>query len=110
MRRKLGLFTAEEGDGALAQDLLNVMTDGEADFTLTFRRLDPELDVGVLPLFKNPAAYDGWAVRWRERLARAPHHAAARRGAMRSANSAHLSPHHPVGAALARAGGTHDLS
>src|SRR5258708_27653791 len=33
MRRKLGLFAAEEGAGALAQDLLNAMADGEADFT-----------------------------------------------------------------------------
>src|SRR3984893_15460774 len=77
MRRKLGLFNEEEGDGALAQDLLNVMTDGEADFTLTFRRLDPELDAGVLPFFKNPDAYDAWAVRWRERLGGAPQDAGA---------------------------------
>ena len=32
---------------ALAQDLLNAMADGQADFTLTFRRLDPEPDAGV---------------------------------------------------------------
>src|SRR5229473_959760 len=103
MRRKLGLFAAEEGDGALAQDLLNVMTDGEADFTLTFRRLDPELDAGVLPLFKNPDAYDAWAVRWRERLAREPQDAAARRLAMRSANPAYIPRNHRVEAALAAA-------
>ncbi len=103
MRRKLGLFTAEEGDGALAQGLLNVMTDGEADFTLIFRRLDPELDAGVLPLFKNPDAYDGWAVRWRERLAREPHDAAARRLAMRSASPAYIPRNHRVEAALAAA-------
>jgi uncharacterized protein YdiU (UPF0061 family) len=103
MRRKLGLFAAEEGDGTLAQDLLNVMTDGEADFTLTFRRLDPELDAGVLPLFKNPDAYDAWAVRWRERLAREPQDAAARRAAMRSANPAYIPRNHRVEAALAAA-------
>ena len=103
MRRKLGLFTAEEGDGALAQDLLNAMADGEADFTLTFRRLDPELDAGVLPLFKNPEAYDAWAVRWRERLAREPQDAATRRLAMRSANPAYIPRNHRVEAALAAA-------
>jgi uncharacterized protein YdiU (UPF0061 family) len=103
MRRKLGLFTAEEGDGALAQDLLNVMADGEADFTLTFRRLDPELDAGVLPLFKNPDAYDAWSVRWRERLAREPQDASARRLAMRSANPAYIPRNHRVEAALAAA-------
>ena len=103
MRRKLGLFTAEEGDGALAQDLLNAMADGEADFTLTFRRLDPELDAGVLPLFKKPDAYDAWAVRWRERLAREPQDAATRRLAMRSANPAYIPRNHRVEAALAAA-------
>src|SRR5260370_41318401 len=100
MRRKLGLFTAEEGDGALAQDLLNAMADGEADFTLTFRRLDPELDAGVLPLFKKPDAYDAWVERWRERLAREPPDAAARPSAMRAANPAHIPRNHRVAAAL----------
>ena len=39
MRRKVGLLTAEEGDGALIRDLLDCMQAGGADFTLTFRRL-----------------------------------------------------------------------
>jgi uncharacterized protein YdiU (UPF0061 family) len=103
MRRKLGLFTDEDGDGALAQDLLNVMTDGQADFTLTFRRLDPESDAEVRPLFKNPDAYDAWAVRWRERLAREPRDAASRRTAMRSVNPAYIPRNHRVEAALAAA-------
>ena len=103
MRRKLGLFGAEEGDGALAQDLLNAMTDGEADFTLTFRRLDPESDAGVRPLFKAPDAYDAWAARWRERLAREPQDAAARRLAMRAVNPAYIPRNHRVEAALAAA-------
>jgi hypothetical protein len=103
MRRKLGLFSAEEGDGALAQDLLNAMADGEADFTLTFRRLDPELDAGVLALFKTPDAYDAWALRWRERLAREPQDAATRRASMRAANPAYTPRNHRVEAALAAA-------
>src|SRR5260370_10888045 len=109
MRRKLGLFSEEEGDGALAQDLLNVMTDGEADFTLTFRRLDPELDAGVLTLFKNPDAYDAWAVRWRERLAREPQDAAARRLAMRAANPASIPRNHRVEAPPAPPVGAGDV-
>jgi uncharacterized protein YdiU (UPF0061 family) len=103
MRRKLGLFAEEEGDGALAQDLLNAMADGEADFTLTFRRLDPELDAGVLALFNNPDAYDAWAARWRERLAHEPQDAATRRAMMRSANPAYIPRNHRVEAALAAA-------
>lgn len=103
MRRKLGLLGEEEGDGALAQDLLNAMADGEADFALTFRRLDPDSDAVVRPLFKNPDAYDAWSLRWRERLARAPQDATARRAAMRLANPAYIPRNHRVEAALAAA-------
>ena len=103
MRRKLGLFTEEDGDGGLAQDLLNVMADGQADFTLTFRRLDPESDADVRPLFSNPEAYDGWAARWRERLAREPLDAATRRPAMQAVNPAYIPRNHRVEAALAAA-------
>ena len=103
MRRKLGLLSEEDGDGALAQDLLTAMADGQADFTLTFRRLDPESDSEVRPLFANPDAYDAWAARWRERLAREPQDTAARRAAMRLTNPAYIPRNHRVEAALAAA-------
>jgi len=103
MRRKLGLFAAEEGDAALAQDLLTAMAEGEADFTLVFRRLDPESDAEVRPLFANQQAYEAWAVRWRERLAREPQHAETRRSAMRQVNPAYIPRNHRVEAALAAA-------
>src|SRR6202795_4379531 len=38
-RRKLGLFTTQDGEDALVQDLLDAMAKNDADFTLTFRRL-----------------------------------------------------------------------
>ena len=42
------------------------MADAQADFTLTFRALDPESDDTVAAgLFADPAAYDAWAARWR---------------------------------------------
>src|SRR3954470_7578511 len=52
MRKKLGLATEQEGDQALAQDLLSPMAANQADFTLTFRRLcdavaGPDADVQV---------------------------------------------------------------
>jgi uncharacterized protein YdiU (UPF0061 family) len=103
MRRKLGLFAEEEGDAALAQGLLTTMAEGEADFTLVFRRLDPEIDDNVRSLFGNPEAYDAWAVRWRERLAREPQDAATRRAAMLRANPAYIPRNHRVEAALAAA-------
>ena len=39
LRAKIGLATEQEGDDALAQDLLARMAQNEADFTRTFRRL-----------------------------------------------------------------------
>ncbi len=109
LRRKLGLFTEEEGDGALAQDLLNAMTGGRADFTLTFRRLgdaaaDPSADARVRALFQeSPEAFDAWLPRWRERLAREPQDAAGRRAAMHAANPIYIPRNHRVELALAAA-------
>ena len=40
LRKKIGLFTARDGDEALVQDLLDAMAKNQADFTLTFRRLE----------------------------------------------------------------------
>ena len=71
MRRKIGLNTEEEGDFELIQMLLNAMQEGEADFTLTFRRLSQAMlgdraSPGVL--FSNPAPYDLWEAKWMSRL------------------------------------------
>jgi uncharacterized protein YdiU (UPF0061 family) len=103
LRRKLGLFTEEDGDATLAQDLLNAMAEGEADFTLAFRKLDPESDSEARSLFSKPEAFDAWVVRWRERIAREPQDAAARCQAMRLVNPAYIPRNHRVEAALSAA-------
>jgi uncharacterized protein YdiU (UPF0061 family) len=108
LRRKLGLFTNEDGDATLADDLLKAMAANQADFTLTFRRLgdaaaDPTKDAGVRDHFLDPAAFDAWAVRWRERLAREPQGGAARRAAMHAANPVYIPRNHRVEAVLAAA-------
>jgi uncharacterized protein YdiU (UPF0061 family) len=103
MRRKLGLFAEEAGDGALAQELLDAMAEAQADFTRTFRLLDPESDDEVRPLFADPARYDAWAARWRERLAREPRDVATRRAAMRSVNPVYIPRNHRVEAVLSAA-------
>lgn len=116
LRRKLGLFTEEEGDGALAQDLLNAMTAGRADFTLTFRRLgdaaaDRSAEARVRALFQEkPEGFDAWAVRWRERLAREPQDAAGRRAAMHTANPIYIPRNHRVELALAAAAEREDYA
>jgi uncharacterized protein YdiU (UPF0061 family) len=105
LRSKLGLFTARDGDDALAQDLLEAMAKNHADFTLTFRRLgevalDPADDANVRQLFTEPAAYDEWAVRWRQRLGEEPQDAATRRTAMSSVNPAFIPRNHRVEAVI----------
>lgn len=99
LRRKLGLTTSEDGDAALAQDLLTLMAKHDADFTLTFRRLcDAALDPAAgTSLFNGCAA---WAPQWRARLAKENTPPAARYEAMRHANPAFIPRNHLVEAAL----------
>src|ERR1700736_2542281 len=75
MRRKLGLFSEEDGDLALVRGLLEVMRRAAADFTLTFRRLcaaaeSDAADAALHGLFPEPAEFREWAQAWRSRLAR----------------------------------------
>ncbi len=105
LRGKLGLFTARDGDQALAQDLLDAMARNQADFTLTFRRLsdaalDPAGDPAVRQLFAEPTAYDEWALRWRQRTGEEPQDPATRRVAMRSVNPAFIPRNHRVEAVI----------
>ena len=115
LRSKLGLSTDREGDSALAQDLLIAMAENQADFTLTFRRLsdaaaDPAGDEAVRNLFVNPLAYDGWAARWRERLAQEPQDPPTRRAAMRAVNPAFIPRNHRVEAVIAAAVERYDFA
>jgi uncharacterized protein YdiU (UPF0061 family) len=105
LRNKLGLFTTQDGDAALAQDLLDAMAKNQADFTLTFRRLsDAALDVAgdgqVRQLFADPIAYDEWASRWRQRIGDEPQDGAARHRAMRSVNPAFIPRNHRIEAVI----------
>jgi uncharacterized protein YdiU (UPF0061 family) len=110
LRQKIGLFTTRDDDDALVQDLLNAMTDAnaedaKADFTLTFRRLseaaaDPAADADVRALFAEPAAYDQWAARWRQRTSEEPQTPAERRAAMRAVNPGFIPRNHRIEAVI----------
>lgn len=104
LRAKIGLFTARDGDEALVQDLLDAMAKNQADFTLTFRRLaDLALDAendGARQLFAEPAAFNEWAVRWRQRIAEDPQSPAERHAAMRTVNPAFIPRNHRVEAVI----------
>lgn len=105
MRRKIGLFTQEDGDAALIQSLLDAMAANGADFTLTFRHLGdaalgPQGDADLQMLFQEPAAYHAWAQQWRRRLERESEAPEVRRDAMRAVNPAIIPRNHLVEAAL----------
>jgi uncharacterized protein YdiU (UPF0061 family) len=99
LRRKLGLFTEREGDEALAQDLLDRMAAGKADFTLTFRSLC-DGNGEAHNLFTDPEAYDEWERTWRQRLEVESVAAEVRTAAMRAANPAFIPRNHFVQAVL----------
>lgn len=100
---KLGLFDAQEEDGSLLDELLDWMQANRADYTRTFRSLDPAGE----PLAPDLA---GWQRRWVGRLARQPQSAAAVAARRRSHNPAVIPRNHEVEAALAEATTRGDLA
>ncbi|MBA4033341.1 MAG: YdiU family protein [Bradyrhizobium sp.] len=103
LRRKIGLFTERDGDEALVQDLLDTMAKNQADFTLTFRHLSDAAAGKVRDQFTDPAAFDEWATRWRQRFADEPQSAAERQAAMRGVNPAFIPRNHRIEAVIAAA-------
>ena len=95
MRRKLGLLSAQDGDGPLADALLDWMQTAGADYTNTFRDLTDEA-AGDAP-FEGVGAQD-WLARWRARRAgEAPE---ASGTTMQATNPALIPRNHLVEAAL----------
>ena len=117
MRTKLGLTMAHNGDRVLAEDLLGLMAANGADFTLTFRTLGILIAPNTKPqpgrqprdLFRDPAAFDAWAARWRQRLAQEDVEPSQRLALMEAANPAYIPRNHRVEAALAAAVDVGDL-
>jgi uncharacterized protein YdiU (UPF0061 family) len=102
-RPKLGLAEAREDDARLAADLLAAMAEAGADFTLTFRRLSEGGPEAAREGFAEPAAFEAWAARWRERLAAEGRAEPEALDAMRRVNPAVIPRNHRVEAALAAA-------
>jgi uncharacterized protein YdiU (UPF0061 family) len=108
MRRKLGLFTEEEGDLAVIRGLLEAMQHGGADFTLTFRRLCAAAegvagDAAVDELFADPAGIRQWSQGWRARLAREPQPGSEHAAFMRLVNPAVIPRNHRIEAMIVAA-------
>jgi serine/tyrosine/threonine adenylyltransferase len=101
LRRKLGLVTAHDDDAALADDLLKLMADDRADFTITWRRL-ADLDA-ARDCFLQRDRFDAWAARYRERLALESSDDAARAARMHRANPKFVLRNHLAQTAIERA-------
>jgi len=103
-RRKLGLFTEEAEDFALIKELLDTMQAGATDFTLVFRSLAEQMQQespdACRALFGDPARFDAWVGRWRQRLARETASVAARQDMMLSTNPLYIPRNHQIEAAI----------
>ncbi|MEM6973530.1 MAG: YdiU family protein [Pseudomonadota bacterium] len=109
MGQKLGLSVWHDHDRDLMDDLLALMENHGADFTLTFRRLSEEIAAPehaaarARVLFEEPEALDAWVTRWLARLSDDPLDPAARQARMRAANPLFIPRNHRVEEALAAA-------
>lgn len=105
MRSKLGLFTEEAEDKALIEALLVWIKDQKADFTNTFRALNP---AEALP--QQDPAFTVWHAQWQARLKLQPQSANEVQQHMRTHNPAVIPRNHKVEEALAAAVERNDLS
>jgi uncharacterized protein YdiU (UPF0061 family) len=105
MRAKLGLFSEEAGDRALIETLLTWMKEQKADFTNTFRALNP---AETAP--QEGPAIAAWHAQWQARLKLQPQPANEVLAHMRAHNPAVIPRNHKVEEALAAAMEHSDLS
>jgi uncharacterized protein YdiU (UPF0061 family) len=110
MRAKLGLEQPVAEDETLINDLLKIMAEHNADFTLTFRALsvtgntpDAAADAAaerLYALFNDPVPIQGWLKRWRERLSCEVRPDIARQQAMQSVNPLYIPRNHLLEACI----------
>jgi uncharacterized protein YdiU (UPF0061 family) len=103
---KVGLLDKTESDTDLAKDLLDCMSENNADFTSTFRQLsrvpkdkDPSkklLDKQFTSLFKNQLAAEGWLMKWRQRLCQNTSSDRERQKSMHAINPAYIPRNHRI--------------
>ncbi|MEY4928997.1 MAG: hypothetical protein RL279_736 [Pseudomonadota bacterium] len=108
MRKKLGLFNAEDADQALADSLLQLMQTHQADYTHAFRAL-------CHGAFKPSALYQApefrnWVGLWHARLSRQSQSGEESMQLMKSVNPTVIPRNHLVEDALQQAVYANDLS
>ena len=111
MRRKLGLLDEHPQDQALAQELLNLMHENQADFTLVFFYLSQEDKQNALKaLFAQPENLTGWLDKWQQRCALEHCSVDERKAVMRRTNPVYIPRNHQVEAAIRAAEDHQDFS
>lgn len=121
MRKKCGLLTSpdesEQGaDKTLIEELLDMMAENNADFTLTFLYLSrlsarpSEQDSDCRDLFDNPAQFDDWVLKWRKRLGEDVQSNEERQAKMRAVNPVYIPRNHQIEAAIRAAEDGDDFS
>jgi uncharacterized protein YdiU (UPF0061 family) len=114
MNQKLGITATNDGDESLIEDLLALMAEEKADFTLTFRRLADLADEGsavsVADLYEFSAAFLPWLDRWRQRTAADSLSKTARQKSMYLANPVFIPRNHLVEEVIQAALQTDDLA
>lgn len=103
LNRKLGFAETRDGDPDLIDQLFELMTHEQLDFTLTFRRLselagntDYPFDNSVAELIEFSPAVHTWIKVWTERLAAEPNFDVQRQTSMLNANPALIARNHIV--------------
>lgn len=101
LRRKLGLRAPHDDDATLADDLLKLMAEDRADFSITWRRL---ADLAAArDCFLQRDKFDAWVERYRSRLALESSDDAERAERMRRANPKFVLRNHLAQTAIERA-------
>lgn len=100
MAVKLGLSQSDDQSISLMDELLGLMTEHNADYTLTFRRLAEHAGSfdgdSVAEIAELPAAFDAWIEKWQTKLASDPQDADERQQRMLQANPAFIPRNHLV--------------
>lgn len=99
MSQKLGLFTIEESDQALIDQLLHIMESAEADFTNTFRALTLD-DLNEEPALTCSKEFSEWQDQWKQRLTRQPQSTKEVHQLMKQNNPAIIPRNHRVEEAI----------
>ena len=98
--RKIGLLPTRN-DSQLIVALLELMAEGNADFTLTFRNLSEignlaESEAEFRSAFTSPANVSGWILDWRKRLETESRSDSERQTVMRNENPLFIPRNHQI--------------